>query len=214
MTTEVSTALGNFAAMKAVYDAAGPLGETPTGESITKVAGSLAAVTDPGPKYIILATDGEPDTCAQPNPQNGQPQAVAAAQAAHAQGIGTFIIAVGNQVSAGHQQDMANAGAGQQQGAPYWTALDPAGLVDAFDTIINGVRSCVFTVNGQIDPAKAALGNVVLDGQGLTYDDPNGWKLNSPTEIELVGAACDAIQSGEHEISATFPCDAVVPDPK
>ena len=35
----------------------------------------------PGDKVIVLATDGEPDTCAEPNPQNGQGVAVAAAAA-------------------------------------------------------------------------------------------------------------------------------------
>ena len=29
------------------------------------------------PTIFILATDGEPDTCAQPNPQEGQPEALA-----------------------------------------------------------------------------------------------------------------------------------------
>ena len=31
-----------------------------------------------GINRVILATDGEPDTCAEPNPQNGQPEAIAA----------------------------------------------------------------------------------------------------------------------------------------
>ena len=218
MLTQVSIALGNYAQMASVYDPATPAKETPTGESIDAVVAGLAPFAETGPKYIILATDGEPDTCAEPNPQNGQPQAIAAAQAAYAQGIGTFIVAVGDEVSAGHQQDMANAGAGLpiggSQNAPFWTALDPQGLVDAFDTIVNGVRSCVFSVDGSIDPAQAGKGTVKLDGQPLGYDEPNGWKLNSPTEIELVGAACDALQDGDHEVSATFPCGAAIPDPK
>ena len=64
----------------------------------------------PGPKYIVLATDGEPDTCAVPNPSNGQPEAIAAAPSSFAKGIPLFYISVGTDVSATLAQAMANAG--------------------------------------------------------------------------------------------------------
>ena len=214
--TTVPVALGNYATIEASYGPQNPLDETPTGESITAVLPALLAVTDPGPKAIVLATDGEPDTCAQPNPQNGQGVAVAAAQAAYAAGVSLYIIAVGNEVSAGHQQDMANAGTGKaldhsQGDAPFYPANDPQALADAFQTIINGQRSCILTLNGTIDPDKAAEGSVTLDGNPLGYGDPDGWKLDSPTQIELTGAACDAIQDGTHSVVGHFPCDAVGP---
>ena len=213
--TEVPVALGNYAAIKAVYDPASPEGDTPTGESIAAVATQLGAVVEEGPKVIVLATDGEPDTCAEPNPQNGQPQSIAAAQAAFAQGIRTYIISVGADVRLGHRQDIANAGAGKPVGgaddAPYYQALDPASLAAAFDEIINGVRSCVFTLNGSIAEQNATQGTVSLDGQPLAYGDPDGWKLNGPSEIEITGAACDAIQSGDHTVAIEFPCGTVDP---
>ena len=59
----VSIALDNHAAIDAVYGNNNPQDETPTGESIDAVAGQLAAFEENGPKIIILATDGEPDTC-------------------------------------------------------------------------------------------------------------------------------------------------------
>ena len=70
------------------------------------------------------------------------------------------------------------------------------------------MRSCVLTVDGASDPEKACDGEVRVDGEVIPCDDPDGWKLNSPTEIELQGAACDLIQDGEHTVEATFPCDA------
>jgi hypothetical protein len=45
----------------------------------------------------------------------------------------------------------------------------------------------------------------------LGYKDPNGWKLNAPDEMELLGTACETIKEGEHQISVTFPCRIVVP---
>ncbi len=213
--TEVSMSLGNHAAIKAVYDAASPEDETPTGESIDAVVQTLAPYPEPGPKVIVLATDGEPDTCAQPNPQNGQPESIAAAQNAFQQGIETYVISVGNQVSLGHLQDVANAGKGLQvggsQNATYYLANDQAALVAAFNEIIYGVRSCVFELEGQVSAADADQGVVTLDGQPLVHGDPNGWKLNPPNEVELVGSACDAIKSGDHQVSIDFPCGVYVP---
>jgi hypothetical protein len=216
-TTEVGVALGNYAAMDAVYQPAVPIAETPTGDSITKILPILSAVTEEGPKVIVLATDGEPDTCEVPNPQNGQAEAIAAAQAAFAMGVSTYIIAVGDQVSEQHQQDMANAGTGlpldgSMGDAPYFPAGNQQALVDAFETIINGVRSCVLELNGQVDPTKASEGEVTIDGVPVPFGDPDGWQLNSPTEIELLGAACEEIQMGEHVVSAKFPCGAIIPE--
>jgi len=71
----------------------------------------------------------------------------------------------------------------------------------------------VFTVDGLIDPALACQGSVYLDGVELGCNDPNGWTLKSPTQIELVGAACDAIQQGNHSVEGTFPCAVVSPLP-
>lgn len=213
--TEVPVALNNFNAIDAVYSTAQPEDETPTGESIDQVVTTLGPYAEPGPKVIVLATDGEPDTCAVPNPQNGQPEAIQAAQAAYAAGIETYIISVGDQVSLGHLQDMANAGkgvaVGGSQNEPYYQALDQQALYDAFQTIINGVRSCVLKLNGTVDPANASKGQVTLDGKPLGYEDPDGWKLNSPSEIELLGAACDLIKEGDHSLTINFPCGVFQP---
>lgn len=216
--TEVSIALDNHAAIDAVYGNNNPQDETPTGESIDAVAGQLAAFEESGPKIIILATDGEPDTCAEPNPQNGQAIAIAAAQSAFANGVETVVLAVGNQISQGHLQDMANAGAGLpingSQDATYYQPTNKQGLVDAFNTIIDGQRSCVLSLDGEIDPNRACEGEVYLDGNLLECDGPDGWRANSGTEIELLGAACDTIKTGDHTVSGSFPCGAVVEPPR
>jgi von Willebrand factor type A domain len=215
MLTKVPLALANHPAIDAAYQPQSPQGDTPTGESIDAVAKDLVAYTEVGPKIIVLATDGEPDTCAVPNPQMGQPESIKAAQDAYAAGIKTFVISVGAEVSDMHLQDVANAGAGLPIGgadkAPFYKALDPQALVAAFDTIINGVRSCTLKLNGTVDQAGAAAGKVSLDGMLLGYNDPNGWRLTAPDEIELVGTACETIKMGDHSISVQFPCGIVVP---
>ncbi len=195
--TEVNVAMSNYAAIKAVYDDAEPVSETPTGESIAAVANKLADPKIPGPKYLVLATDGEPDTCAEPNPQNGQEESIAAAQAAYAKGIQTFVVSVGEgTVSAKHLQELANAGQGLAPAgatkAKYYVGADAKSLKAAFDAIVSGVRSCTFKLNAKVTDPEA--GTVTLDGSKLAYGDPNGWKLSSDgTQVELVGSACTTI---------------------
>jgi hypothetical protein len=217
--SEVAVAIGNYTAINNVYSRANPIDETPTGDSITKVTDALIPVQSEGPKVIVLATDGEPDTCEVPNPQNGQAEAIAAAQRAYQNNIRTYIISVGQgTVSLRHLQDMANAGQGLAVGgtqkADYYEANNQAALVGAFNEIINGVRDCKLKLNGQVDPARAGQGKVTLDGKPIGYQDPNGWKLNNPTEIELVGSSCQAIKTGDHDVRVTFPCGVITTIPK
>jgi hypothetical protein len=103
---------------------------------------------------------------------------------------------------------------GGMQNAAYYEANNQAALEGAFNEIINGVRDCKLKLNGQVDANKAGQGRVTLDGQQLGYRDPNGWKLNSPTEIELVGTACQAIKTGDHDVRVTFPCGVITTIPQ
>ncbi len=205
---KVNVATGNFAAIKQMYDAAKPEGETPTGESVEAIANELSDPKIPGPKFIVLATDGEPDTCAVPNPQTGQKPAVDATKAAFAKGIKTYYVSVGNDVTGAHAQEMANAGQGIAN-AKYYRANDAATLRKAFDEIIYGVRSCTFKVAGRItDPKK---GQVSLDGTPLVYADANGWSVSADgTTVELMGDACTKIKTGDHKLDALFECGAVI----
>jgi hypothetical protein len=210
--TQVSPALDNFDVIAPVYNNANPDTDTPTGESIDAVVEQLLTFSEPGPKYIVLATDGEPDTCAVPNPQNGQPEAIAAAQNAHTNSIDLFILSVGQgDVSLGHLQDMANAGVGLPVGgaehAPYYEANDQTQLAAAFNSIIGQVLSCVVTVNGTIDSRSASGGQVYLDGDLIPYGTADGWEYIDATSIRLDGAACTRAQtSGTHILTIEVPC--------
>ncbi|MEO6598781.1 MAG: vWA domain-containing protein [Polyangiaceae bacterium] len=122
--------INNYDTIKAAYTAAGTTPtsdykwETPTGASVAAVAKTLAAFSPdpPGPKFILLVTDGDPDTCAIRDPQCGQDDSIKAVQDAYAAKIGTFVIGIGDilgstdttmRVGKDHLQDLANAGTGQ-----------------------------------------------------------------------------------------------------
>lgn len=219
MLATVAPALDNHTAIDAMYQPKRPEKDTPTGASLIATTALLAQVTDPGPKIIVLATDGVPDSCSIADPATDAEraetrlEATDAAIAAYAAGIETYVISVGDQVGAAHLQDMANAGTGLAIGgitqAAYYEALNPAELISAFDTIINGVRNCVLTLDGEVSEGGESSGTVSIDGQLL--QEGTDWRLNDPSTIEILDSACDnLLVGGDHSVSATFECGALV----
>jgi hypothetical protein len=210
--TEVAPALQNHAALDALLDAAQPVDDTPTGDSLAAVAEQLALMDLDGPRAIVLATDGEPDTCEQPDPQQGQAESVAAAQAAFEAGVETYVISVGDEVSDAHLQQMANAGVGLApqgpQEAEFYKAFDADELLDAFDAIIDGVVGCDYQIDGIVAPEVACEGTVRLDGQAL--DCGTEWTMADPSTLRLLGSACQILKDGqEHQLDATWPCGTI-----
>jgi hypothetical protein len=216
---EVPIALNNFAPIQTVYAATEPLGSTPTGESVAAIWPKIQAldpVTFPGPRVMVLATDGDPNMCGNDNARNeGRRASEAAIQAAYEAGIPTFVISVGNDVTEEHLRRIANLG----QGFPvtdmmnrFYPANDPSQLADAFETIISGVRACVFDLNGKVNLNAATMGRVTIDGMNLTYMDPNGWHLNGQGQVVVDGSACQQIQQGATGVDIWFPCGAFVPE--
>jgi hypothetical protein len=219
---QVAVALDNGSTINMSYPADFPGGgDTPTGESITEIVNYLEGSNLPGdgPAIIVLATDGEPDTCAIPNPQTGQVEAVAAAAAAFTSGYETFILSVGTDVSTGHLQDMANVGVGLPENgsggdAPFWVGTDPVDLENEFRAIISDSISCDIQMDKRFDDKDKACNDpgsdVRLNGTPLSC--PSEWRPKDGVDdvIELVGAACDTFKSGASTFTAVFPCGAIV----
>ncbi len=218
--TAVSTgrALGNAGAIRTLLDGNGPASGTPTGESLQATFQEMVANPPPAgsPPIIVLATDGEPDVCANGSDEvMGRMVSVAQAQAAFAAGIRVFILSVGTDVANGHLQEVANVGAGlaaatmPPAAAPYYVATTPAALTAAFQTIIGGVVSCELDLDGNVDPAQAGTGTVTLNGTALGFG--TDWELVDGNTIRLIGAACTTLTtSPDPQVSASFPCGAVI----
>jgi hypothetical protein len=226
--TPVAPAMNNFGAIDAAFPvpAAGQptetvlINNTPTGESIDAALAILEGVQELGQKVIVLATDGDPDHCADGNSNGTDPpreMSIEAAQRAFQEGVFTFVISVAADAEQGHLAELANVGQGYPRNDPMmrsYLANDQAQLAAAFATIVEGVRSCAFAINGTVKAGGEADGRVVLNGMPLTLNDPNGWRLSSPSTIELQGTACETVKSADTvSLSATFPCGIVIIDP-
>jgi uncharacterized protein YegL len=183
-------------------------GNTPTASAITQVTADFAANPPPAgsPPIILLATDGEPNSCTGGD-DNGA--SVAAVTAAYALGIKTYIIGLAG-VATDYLQEIADAGTGVLSGATYYTASDPTQLANGINQVINGAMSCTLTIDGTIDPSQAASGTLTLNGMTLTYG--TDWMLGANgMSIQLLGTACTTLEnSANPQIDASFPCGAVI----
>lgn len=201
-------ALDNAQAIRALFDAHDPDQDTPTAESIAAVAASFPASDNP--RIIVLATDGDPDNCADSDAhdQTSQTMSENAVVDAFGNGIETHVLSVGDQTSQSHLQRLANAGRGQPLdtgNAPFYVANNSQELVDAFGEIIRGVRGCQVKIEGEIDPSLAPAGTVILNGTQLEHG--TDWELIDDETVELVGDACDALLDADRvDVKATFPC--------
>ncbi|MEO7035712.1 MAG: hypothetical protein ABI548_17400 [Polyangiaceae bacterium] len=129
---KVPYAINNYDPINAVYGAIlakynNQKWETPTHAAVDAAAADLVAFTPvpAGPKYILLVTDGSPDTCWANDPQCGQDASIKAVQDAYAKGIGTYVLGIGDildpsadgcgagRCGKDYLQDIANAGTGQ-----------------------------------------------------------------------------------------------------
>lgn len=213
----VALAANNYRDIRQRYNKIGPSGGTPTADSIaaTTAAAASSDLTG-GPKLLVLATDGEPGSCA---PRSGLATTEVENEVAKAfaKDIQTFAISISTGTNIQHMQRVANLGIGlpaDETAAPaaLYTADSQEGLKTAFSTILNDVpRSCVFSLNGRVKQENASEGTVVLDGEHLVYEDADGWKLKSPDQVELLGKACEQVQAGEDALDINFPCRIFMP---
>ncbi len=147
LTNNVPPALNNAGTIAATYDGLpfpptstqpGVKFESPASESIGNVAAALVKDTDPGPKYIIFLTDGQPDYCDDSLALCAIDSVVYHLQVAQMAGINTVVFGIQTKnfdLPAGTLQAFANAGAGEPTLAPLSSGLD----INAFyDQCFNG----------------------------------------------------------------------------
>ncbi|HEX5659061.1 MAG TPA: VWA domain-containing protein [Polyangiales bacterium] len=236
--TQVAVAEDNYAAIAAAYNAlpAPPYkGETPTASAVAAIASALVA-QEGDAKSIVLVTDGEPDFCDDGNVTCARDAVVAAVQAAYRQDVRTFILSIGGQVAGAHLRDVANAGVGQgvvdhnnnvknqctakatygtsEGSAPYFEpdVANQAALIEVLAGVVARTRSCSLDLAGRVrvDLDQAERGTVSIDDVSIPYGGANGFRMNTATELELLGTACERIRTTRAvRIAVDYPCEAI-----
>lgn len=149
-------------------------GQTPTGEALEDALAFTLSVDLPGKKHIIVMTDGDPDTCAHPDPQCGQDFTVAMAQQAYAAGVSVHAVGVTHAVQQPFLESLAYAG----RGLPVPPPLSPE------------QQDCLMRQSGSLgipyDPnnwREAALADYASDdttfGEALAYVATNDDQLSA-----------------------------------
>jgi len=179
-----------------------PATSTPTTKAEAAAAAYLSKLTDPNPKFILLATDGIPtcgsNTCAQGGTaQCDDANAIAAVQTAHDTAkIPTFVLGIGSDLGGGEATltSMANAGGFPRNADPaYYPVSSAADLQAAFAAITGMVNACFFSVT-PVPKSASDITGVTGDGTMIPQDPTDGWSfitMGNLSGVQLNGKSCD-----------------------
>lgn len=176
---------------------------TPTRKALENATAYLQSLTDTNDKFILLATDGEPN-CRDDNSRNDDLDgAVAAAKAANDAGFKVYVIGIGPNLD--NLTQIAEAGGTTD----YYPVSSPEQLVEVLSSISKFVGSCTFTADTEPpDPENVA---VYVNKQLVDKSADDGWTYgNSTQEIKLTGSYCELIMAGEEtSVQILFGCPGV-----
>jgi hypothetical protein len=201
-------------------------GYTPTYGALRDAQTALAAMTDPNPELIILATDGLPNcgcvdgfgqyctqnpTCPSPcrmadgSPDPGDAENMITKL--HDAGIFTYVIGIAFPESEARLTDFAvRGGTGH-----YYPAQSGVELEQALATVGNRIVSCTLELSSP--PQDPSLTNILLDGVALPRDTTHesGWDfVGGDKGVVIYGSYCDKLQTGTHDVTAVYGCPVVI----
>jgi hypothetical protein len=179
-----------------------PNGSTPTKLAISTAVTYLQTLTDPNPKYILLATDGLPN-CAGGSSGGGGggatdlPATTTQIGLAYQAGFKVYVLGVGPDT--GNLDALANAGGTTN----YYPALTPDALTAALASIMGSVVSCTFGL-GTAPPVPTNVAVQFNNDSSIKAphdtSHTNGWDYTTPanTSIQLYGSWCDDVTNGKY----------------
>jgi len=199
----VPVAASNASAVTHAISATTPDGNgTPTADAIDAAVAYLKTLKDPNPKFILLATDGEP-SCANDKKDTAAARtaAVKAIASAASAGFDTFVVGVATTKDSATKalNDMAAAGKmprANSDSKKFYLASNKDELVKALTLITGQVSSCTF----ELTSAPPDPDNVAVHVNGmLAPRDPShleGWDYTGADarEVLVYGSWCDQIK--------------------
>ncbi len=188
-------------------------GELSAGEYLA----SLAA-TDTNPKFILMATDGQPNCLAGNSQMTDDMGAIDSVATVKAMGFPTFVIGI---ATTGGPGDATLSSMAMNGGYPlpgttqYYSIMNTADLVaalTAIQTVTMGM--CTYPLTTPGDQADMNKVSVTVDGAAKVKDDPNGWRYTDPTtktSITFTGTTCDQLMAGTlKNVQVLYGCKIVV----
>jgi hypothetical protein len=209
LTNNVAPKLNNAADIKTLYDGlpfppnstqVGVKFESPASESIGVVADALVADTDPGSKYIIFLTDGQPDYCDDSNSLCAPDSVVYHLQKAYAAGITTIVFGVQTalfDLAPGVLQSFANAGAGEPTLAPIRTGGSTNDFYDQCNSIAGWAAD--LTASGKPNARGTTLGTYASTMGPTTPYTPSA--ANQTQLVTQLSAALSGVKSCTFDLS-------------
>jgi hypothetical protein len=206
---EVAISATSVPTIQATIKKTTPGAATPTAQAIDAAVAHLTKLQDSNSKYILLATDGEPN-CAPGGTDKTANVAgtVTSITAAKEAGFPVYVIGIGPAGNLPNLDKFAKAGGT----GTYYSVSSPKALTDAFASISKSVASCTYTsTSAPPDPNNIA---VYLNGSPVAQGSTNGWSFGANHQtIVLNGTSCDTIMSssGSASVKIWFGCAGVAP---
>jgi hypothetical protein len=175
---------------------------TPTAAALTAATAYLRGLDDGNDKFILLATDGEPNCGGDPPVLNTDDVsgASSAAADAYAAGFQVFVIGIGPNLD--NLTQLADAGGTTD----FYPVNSPDDLAAALSSISKLVGSCSFT-SDETPPDDNNIA-VYVNGKRVAQDPNNGWTFGANSqEIILTGDYCAQMSSGDQaDVQILFGC--------
>ena len=191
-----------------------PGGATPTQAAVRAATSYLMGLTDQNPKFIVLATDGQPNCGAGGGFGDDSAGAEQAITDAKNMGINTFVIGISADATsdATLNQMAMNGGEARPNGPPsYYSVQNQTDFVNAIAAITGTVVTCTFPLT--MPPAYPDRVTVVGNGQVIPHDTThmNGWDYGAGNmSITFYGMYCQQLQNGVIvTVQAIFGCPPI-----
>jgi uncharacterized protein with von Willebrand factor type A (vWA) domain len=199
---EVAVSDQSAADVQAAVDNAKYEYSTPTAAAIKAATTYFGTLKDSHQKFILLATDGEPNCGGNPanvatDDING---ATSAAAAAYAAGYKVYVIGIGPNLT-NLTQLAKNGGT-----TDFYKVSSPQDLTNALSSISKLVGSCSY--NSDQPPPDDKNVAVYVNGRKVEQDATNGWTFGtSSQEIVLTGDYCAQMTTGDQaDVQILFGC--------
>lgn len=184
---------------------------TPTGDAIAEAVKYLQGRGSDNPKYILLATDGDP-SCAgtEKGGDEARPAARRAVETAAVSGFDTFVVGIATTKESSSETLTELAAAGKRAPASgYYLASTQDELLAALNAITSAAASCRFPLSAR--PPNPDLVGVLVGADRVAKDTghKDGWDYvdSDYTAVQLFGTACDKVKaSGADTVNIIFAC--------